>query len=309
MKFYFLVVSLFFCSAAYAENDKAFFWRVSSADVTPKAMSKVSEGATVYLMGSIHFADSSFYPLRPEIIAAYQQADTLVVEIDISKVNHQRYNKLLTQRGMFEDGTTIKDVISKETWLQLRQRLRYLNIDYQAVKHYKPGILVLTLSAIQVMQMGYDPELGIDAYFLSMATRQNLSVGERAKTIIELESLEQQLDLFLNIPNGDLLLKESLYSLDEAEILMAEIVDYWKTGNEVKLNNLLFEQALIKYPAFSAIYDRLFFDRNDNMSLQIEEMLKQPEGRYFVVVGTGHLIGDKGIVNSLRKKGYRVERR
>jgi len=43
------------------------------------------------------------------------------------------------------------------------------------------------------------------------------------------------------------------------------------------------------------------------MTRKIEAMLKQP-GNYFVVVGSGHLIGDRGIVNALREKGYGVER-
>lgn len=300
MKFYFIIACLFVFSAAQAANDKAFFWKISSTENASTAV--------VYLVGSIHFADNSFYPLRQKIIDAYQQADALVVELDISKTDHQVYNKLLTQRGIYKDGRTIKDVIAKETWLQLRQRLQYLNIDYDTVKKYKPGVLVLTLSAVQVMRLGYDPELGIDAYFLSKAMQQNLSAYGLPKEIIELETLEQQLNLFLNIPNGDLLLKESLYSLDEAEALMTEMVRYWKAGDEKKLSYLLFEQALIEYPAFSAIYDSLFYDRNENMMRQIEEMLKQPEGSHFVVVGSGHLIGDKGIVQMLRDKGYVMQR-
>jgi len=104
------------------------------------------------------------------------------------------------------------------------------------------------------------------------------------------------------------LLKESLYSLDEAELLMAEMVRYWKSGDENKMNKLLFEDALNDYPAFSEIYDKLFYNRNASMTRKIEAMLNQP-GNYFVVVGSGHLIGEKGIVNTLRKNGYDVERR
>jgi len=36
-------------------------------------------------MGSIHFADKSFYPLRPVIEKAFQHSDALVVELDITK--------------------------------------------------------------------------------------------------------------------------------------------------------------------------------------------------------------------------------
>jgi hypothetical protein len=42
------------------------------------------------------------------------------------------------------------------------------------------------------------------------------------------------------------------------------------------------------------------------MVSKIEEYLKE-KGTYFVVVGAGHLVGEKGIIETLRKKGYQVE--
>lgn len=291
------------CNAAHAANDKAFLWAVTAGDEAETTAAAKPAKAVVYLMGSIHFADKSFYPLRPEIEDAYQRSQYLVVELDVNRTDHQAYTRLLSQKGVLEDGRTIEDVISDETWLQLRQRLRHLNIDYEQVKNYKPGILVLTLSAAQVMQMGFDPELGLDAYFLARASRP-----ESAKHIIELESLAQQFELFLQIPDGDLLLQESLYSLDEAELLMAEMVRYWKQGDEEQMSKLLFEDALEEYPAFSSIYDSLFYERNDDMTTQIEAILQQQTGHYFIVVGSGHLIGDRGIVEILRSRGYQVER-
>ena len=291
MKKYYLLFLFFVSATVYAENDKAFFWQVKS------------DRATVYLMGSIHFADKSFYPLRKEIEDVFKKSDVLVVELDINNIDHNAYNRLLVEKGIYKDGSTIKDVISEKTWLQLEQRLEQLNISYDDIKNYKPGILVLTLSAMQVMQMGFDPELGIDVYFLNKAVS-----GFSAKQIIELETLSQQVDLFLNIPNGDLLLKESLYSLDESELMMADMVRYWKAGDEKKMNKLLFEDALNKYPAFTKIYDSLIYQRNHQMVSKIDEMLKQ-QGSYFVVVGSGHVIGEKGIVNVLKEKGYEVERR
>ena len=286
-----IFLSFLVVANAYAENDKAFFWQVTSAR------------ASVYLMGSIHFADKSFYPLRQEIVDVFEKSDALVVELDINNIDHNAYHRLLLEKGMYKDGSTIKDVISEKTWLQLEQLLEKLHISYDDVKSYKPGILVLTLAAMQVMQMGFDPELGIDAYFLNKAVSD-----VSAKKIIELETLEQQVNLFLNIANGELLLKESLYSLDESESMMAEMVRYWKTGDKEKMNKLLFEDAVNEYPAFSAIYDSLIYQRNDQMVSKIDQMLKQ-QGSYFVVVGSGHLIGEKGIVNVLQEKGYDVKRR
>ncbi len=290
MKKYYLLL-LFITATASAENDRAFFWQVDAGE------------ATVYLMGSIHFANKSFYPLRKEIEDVFKKSDALVVELDIHNIDHNAYNQLLAEKGIYKDGSTIKDVISEKTWMQLEQRLKQLDISYDDIKSYKPGVLVLTLTAVQVMQMGFEPGLGIDAYFLNKASSDTYN-----KKIIELETLSQQINLFLDIPNGELLLKESLYSLDGSDAMMAEMVRYWKTGDVEKMNKLLFEETLTEYPAFAAIYDSLFYKRNQQMLSKIDGMLKQ-QGSYFVVVGSGHLIGDKGIVEQLRKKGYQVKRR
>ena len=110
MKKYVLIFLSFLVVAnACAEDDKAFFWQVNSAR------------ASVYLMGSIHFADKSFYPLRKEIVDVYDKSDALVVELDINNIDHNAYNRLLLEKGMYKDGATIKDVISEKTWLQLEQ--------------------------------------------------------------------------------------------------------------------------------------------------------------------------------------------
>ena len=300
MKKCFFVIGFFIISSVQAQNDKAFLWQVTTEKGLPEA-------STVYLFGSIHFANKSFYPLRDEVVEAFRQADTLVVEVDISKVDHQAYNKRLFQQGVYKDGTTIKDNISNATWLQLRKRLHYLNVSYDSIKNYKPGVLVLTLSAMQAIKMGFNPALGIDAYFLAKVVGQKSTDDGKYKEIIELESLEQQLQLFLNIPNAEPLLKESLRSLEETEQLMADMVRFWKSGDEPQMNKLLFDDALREYPAFSAIYDVLFYERNRQMTVKIESML-QAKGLYFVVVGAGHLIGERGIVHALREKGYQIKR-
>lgn len=287
-----LVVGFIVYSQSYAENDKAFVWEVTS------------DQATVYLMGSMHYADKSFYPLRPEIEEAFNRSEYLVVELDITNIDNASYIQLLFQDGVYKNGLTIKEAVSEETWLQLRQHLQRLNIDYEAIKQYKPGILVLTLTTAQIAQMGFDAKLGIDAYFLNRAAEK-----DRPKKIIELETIEQQLKLFLEIPDGDLLLKESLHSLDEAEPAMLDMVDLWKRGDVKRMNQLLFEDALNEYPAFGEVYDSLFYGRNKKMVSKLEVMLKNKSKiNYFVVVGSGHLVGDKGIVNSLKEKGYKVKR-
>mgnify|MGYP002713214354 CR=1 FL=1 len=298
MRKWLLILYFFFCSDAVAENDRAFFWQVTSG-------AAASERAVVYLMGSIHFADQSFYPLRAEIEQAFEHSDYLAVELDVNALDTGEYKRIISRKGVYPEGKSIKDAVSDDTWKQLRARLKQLNVPYEAVQQYRPGVLVLTMTAVQVMQMGFDPQLGIDVHFLNKAALSP------AKQVIELESLQQQLDLFIDIPDGELLLKESLYSMNEAESMMGDMVTFWKQGDVAAMNKLLFEEALDDYPSFASIYDDLFYGRNRKMAANIETMLKQGQttgASYFVVVGTGHLVGDEGIVKLLKDKGYTVKR-
>lgn len=290
MKHLLFIVSLLLATLAsvQASNDKALFWRVQS------------EKATVYLLGSIHFADESFYPLRRDIERAFHASDHLVVEINIDEEKAKRYRELIQQKGSYKGDVSIRDNISQETFRQLQLRLQHLGIPLDMVHKQKPGILVLTLTAVQVMQLGFLPEMGTDAYFLHKASRMG-------KQIIELETVDEQIDIFLNITDGDLLLREALFSLQEAELQMMDMVFCWKRGDEACIESILFEDALTSYPSFVSIYDILFFRRNEDMANDINTFL-QSEGTYFAVIGAGHLVGEKGIPNLLKKAGYEVNR-
>jgi uncharacterized protein YbaP (TraB family) len=279
---------ILFMASARAVNDRALFWQVQS------------DTAKVYLLGSIHYADESFYPLRREIEQAFYSSGHLVVEINIDADKAQRYRELMQQKGSYQGEATIRDHISEETYRQLQHRLRRLGMPLDMVHKQKPGMLVLTLTAVQVMKMGFMPELGIDAYFLKRAV-------DSKKHIIELETVEQQMDIFLNVSDGDLILRETLHSLDEADMLMMDMTRCWKRGDEVCLEQILFEDAMTRYPSLIRIYDDLFFRRNENMANDIKGFL-EGEGTYFAVIGAGHLVGDKGIPVLLRNAGFDVGR-
>jgi uncharacterized protein YbaP (TraB family) len=290
MKNTLLAIALLVLSIAPARafNDNALFWQLQS------------DSAKVYLLGSIHYADESFYPLRREIQQAFNSADHLVVEINIDDEKAQRYRELVRLKGSYQGEATVRDEISEETYRQLQNRLRRLGIPLDMVQKQKPGMLVLTLTAAQVMKMGFLPEMGIDAYFLKRAAESN-------KNIIELETVDDQMGIFLNITDGDLLLRETLHSMDEAEMQMMDMSYCWKEGDEACLEKILFEDAIARYPSFASIYDSLFFSRNENMANVIEGFLKG-KGTYFVVIGAGHLVGDKGIPQLLRNAGFDVGR-
>ncbi|MCK5001529.1 MAG: TraB/GumN family protein [Gammaproteobacteria bacterium] len=271
-----------------ASEDRAFFWRVDS------------KLATVYLLGSIHFADESFYPLREEIERAFDASENLVVEIDSNeKGAMERFQNLMQSEGSYSGDETLKNNLSEKTYQQLQLYLKELAIPPALVERQKPGIVVLTLAAIQAQQTGLKPEQGIDSHFLNKIKKD--------KKIIALETMDEQLRIFLDIEDPDLLLQDSFHSLEMVGEEMDALVNSWKQGDEKAMYHLLFEDIENENAAIISLYERLYFQRNIKMAASIKNYLKQ-KGQYFVVVGTGHLIGEKGIVHLLQNAGYQITR-
>lgn len=282
------VLFLSFSFQLHASEDRAMLWRVDSGE------------ATVYLFGSIHFADESFYPLRKEIVQAFDGSDYLVVEIDINAEGEmQRFQKLMQSEGYYSDDDSLKNNLSEKTYQQLQLYLKELGVPLSLIEKQKPGIVVLTLAAVEAQQSGLEPELGIDSHFLDKAASH--------KKILALETMQEQLKVFLDIEDADSLLQDTFDSLEMIEGEMQALVTAWKQGDEKEMYRLLFEDLDKENAAMIALYDRLFFKRNAKMAKVIKGYLKQ-KGQYFVVVGAGHLIGDKGIVNLLQNADYQLKR-
>lgn len=270
-----------------ASEDRAMFWRVDSAQ------------ATVYLLGSIHFADSSFYPLRAEIEQAFAAAQTLVVEVDMdSPESSARLQHFMQKEALYTGEETLRDNLSEATYNELQAYLKTLGIPLALVEKQKPGVVVLTLAAIQAEQAGLKSELGIDQHFLNKVEDKNL---------LAMETMDEQLTLFLNIENTDLLFQDLFYSQEILESEMNNLISAWKQGDEDRMHKLLFEDVLNENAAINALYEQLYFQRNIKMAASIEDYLSR-KGGYFVVVGAGHLLGDRGIVQLLIDAGYRVTR-
>lgn len=269
-----LVILLAIAGVAQAAQDRALFWKVQGPQ------------AVVYLLGSIHAADASFYPLRDEIESAFESADHLVVEINMNAASIDEYRRLTRLKGLYSGSATIRDALSPATYQALVEHLDTLGIPVSSIEKQKPGLLAMTLSSLQFERLGYSPSLGIDLYFLDRA--------RGIKSILELESVNEQLDIFLGFDHGELLLEETLDTLKASGQRMRDLVRSWKQGDASRLQSLLLEASVERKPEFEAVYDRLITERNVRMVEKIETYLRTREV-YFVVVGAGHLVGDSGL--------------
>lgn len=275
-------------SKTTGEAARGFMWEVKN------------NGNTVYLVGSMHIADDSFYPLRSEFEEAFAEADYLGVEVDVSKAADEEQQKMIMDIGIYQDGTTLKDHVSKETYAKLGEILKQNGMEKNVLDAYKPWVVESTISTLKAMTAGYEADAGIDLYFVQKAI-------ERKIPVLELESYESQLSMFDSFSKElqEKNLKNVLDNFDMLDDSVDQLADVWKSGNDEML--LEFTNSMAADPEYNKA---MLIDRNIGMADKIEGYLKSDKKEeYFIVVGAAHYLGEHGIIKLLQDKGYTVVRK
>ena len=271
---------------AYGYGQKSFLWKVQSSR------------STVYLLGSIHFLKEDVYPLNQTIESAYESSDKLVVEANINEIGNLDL-KTLSERAFYKNDDHVEKHVSPETYRLIKKESKTLGMPVELLRTQKPWFLALSFQAMELVRLGYSPEHGVDYHFLTRA--------QGKKRILELESLEEQLRLLSGFSDREQeqFLIYTLETLSSMDRQVGDMVRAWTSGDTQAMESIL-EDAVKPDPSLAPILQKLFDERNVKMISKIDGYLNSG-GSYFVIVGAGHLVGKKGIVELLRSKGYVVE--
>jgi uncharacterized protein len=283
---FFIFVFSVHAPSVFSGDSKSFLWKIQS------------KTNTVFLLGSIHLFKKEFYPLNKNIEDAFDQSAIVVVEANVSS-GRQIDLQQLVGKAIYADDDTLEKHVSRETFELIRRRTEGLGVPFELINKQKPWFLGLMFSSVEFLKLGFDPNYGIDKHFLSKA------VGK--KQIVELESLDYQINLLsdLSDQNQELFLVLSFKDLDTLGRDVDKFLQAWASGDTKEIERIM-TQSVAEDSRLSPIYQKIIDDRNKNMASKIEDFLKTKE-TYFVIIGAGHLVGEKGIVEILNKKGYQVD--
>lgn len=283
-----ILLPILVLAAASAAAGPLFMWEVRA------------ENATVTLVGSIHVGKPDFFPLDAPFENAFGEAGALAVEVDMTDpATVQKVAMLMTTKGLLPGETTLKDRLSPELMARLQAFADERDVPLAMYQKFKPGIVAMALVMQEYQRQGFDPELGIDKHFLDQAR-----AGQ--KPIRELETIEAQMDLFLEIDDqlDDIMLDEFLDQMTDLAAEAAKMVAFWKAGDADGLDEYLVEQ-MGDDPDMTEFYRKLLDDRNVKMAEKIDAWLHEDQD-VFVVVGAGHFAGEMGILKLLTDKGWTV---
>ena len=269
---------------------KHFLWKATGGN------------GVVFLLGTMHLGNKDLYPLASVIEDSFKQSDILIEEVDpANSLESLRLAQNIIKGGMYPAGDSVAKHLSEATRTRLTKYAEagVLGADYTRAK---PWLLSLMIVQRQLKEMGFDQSKGLDQHFMQEARDTHKAIGA-------LETADSQLRMFSSFSDDlqDQLLLTTLLDASEATEILNRTLAAWTSGSTEAMDDLI-NRDVRDHPVLQPLMETMFYERNNAMTQKIEKFLETGK-TYFVAVGAGHLVGERGIVNELGRKNYTVEQR
>ena len=251
----------------------------------------------VYLLGSVHMLRESDHPLPQAIYDAYEDAEALIMEMDITAIDPVATQAMINELGMIGDGRNLGDWLGPEDFAEAQRLAERADIPLSMLARAEPWFAAITIDSLMLMRLGFNPADGVEMRFADSAAKDG-------KPIAGLETERQQLEMLdgLSVRAQRDLLMQTLVESEDAAQSMNSLVSAWRIGDTAFLEGTLLEEVR-SYPE---IYQTIVVQRNENWLNTIVGLLDESDD-YLVIVGAMHMIGESGVPELLRAKGYVVE--
>jgi uncharacterized protein len=261
-------------------NDNTLLWEISGKKLA----------APSYLFGTFHLICKDDIPFGGQLKTAVQSVKEIYMELDMD-------DPAAMMGGLFlmnmKNDTTLKKL--------------YTEAEYKKVDGFFKDSLHTPLTMFQkmkpffLMAMLYPKMLpcktmsGVEQELMKLAK-------ENKKEIKGLETMAFQAAVFDSIPYQKQA-KELLKAIDSLQAYKKyfdTMVQVYKKQGLKEIQNLFTQSEF----GMAENQDILLDKRNKNWVKQLKEIMKKEN--IFIAVGAGHLVGQMGLIELLRKEGYTV---
>jgi uncharacterized protein YbaP (TraB family) len=254
---------------------------------------------TVYLMGSIHVLRPSDYPLAPAMLEAYGNSKAVIMEVNLQEISSAQVQTEMLASAMLPENKTLPDILGKPRYGRADALAHEAGVDLSMFDQFAPWFVAEAISQLQLSQLGFQPEAGVEMYFIERARNDG-------KSVAGLETVHDQIALFESMSmetQADYLLS----SLEQAHELPTEVdsmVRAWRSGDTKWFD----KQMKSELGSDPRLYQAVLGSRNRKWLPKIEALLNEDQN-YLVIVGTGHLVGQGSVIELLAKDGIAATQR
>lgn len=252
---------------------------------------------SVYLLGSIHMLREQDHPLPGVIDSAYDDAEIIVMELDMDDLDPAYTQMAFNRAGVRTDGTSLRDLMGDDAYAQAAEAAAALDIPLDMLAQSEPWLAAMTVEIMLLYRIGFNPMLGVE---MVMTTR----AVDDGKPIEGLETIDEQLALLDGLPldvQSEMLIQTLAEGAAMGESIDA-LIDAWYHGDVAALETGLLDS----FAGHSELSEVLITSRNHRWAETIAGWLGDDED-YLVIVGAMHLVGDEGVPALLAKRGLGIQ--
>ena len=269
---------------------------------------------TSYMIGTIHVIKGSFLDTIPGANRVIDEVEQVCGELDTRYINNQDTALAIAQMMMLPPDSVATKILTEQEFDALcRVVNENYNIDlkqpqYASLLQFYPLMMMVTIPQLsemmklqKAMAEGTATETPVpimDIFIQQKAQGQN-------KPVIGLETYTFQVKLLttlLDMPLHEQYIKmiESFENKEEGEKIVKNLIDAYKSFNLASLG-----EAMKASDGFENMANRVLDSRNENWAQKMPSIMSEKSTLF--AVGVGHLIGDKGLIQLLKKQGYKVK--
>ncbi|MBE6901089.1 MAG: TraB/GumN family protein [Ruminococcaceae bacterium] len=259
-------------------------------------------GGTLYLLGSMHVGKKdTYYP--DYVLDAYESSTVIAAEVDTEAEQSVILEGM--QHLMCPVGTDAKAFFG-EDYTRVTDFMKSKGLYTPALDGYIPYFWSSYLSTAVAEECRLYSNYGSETFFLE-------SAHEDEKTIVEIESFDEQYLMMSEIPMSiqllsiDLAIGEEHYA--EQQESTKALYEAWSTFDEKALETLntsLYDGVPPELNEdYAAFVDMMYIDRQQKMADAAVELLKSGDTS-FMLVGAAHFYVEEDILTLLEAEGYTI---
>lgn len=267
--------------AGYNRLENTLLWKISGNGLTGPS----------YLFGTMHVLCAEDATLSDTLKQAIKNCDRIYFELDMDNmmemVGAMKYLRM-------NDGKKLSELLTKEEYQKVENyfKTNSVPLPLSMMNRFKPYFIS---SLIGEQMMNCSQKNGMEELIMRESKQYH-------KEIRGLETTEFQASIFDSIPYEKQAkdLVNYIDSIDSYKQVTLEMVDVYRQQNLDRMDTLMHKSD----PGMDEYMDLLLYGRNRRWVEQMPDIMKQRCTLF--AVGAGHLPGEQGVINLLRKKGYRV---
>ena len=267
-----------------SKEANTLLWKITGKDLKQPS----------YLFGTIHMFCSDDEVLSDSLKYVISKCDEVYLEVDISDIF-----EMIGAIGQMKmrDDTTLSDLLTKKDYEKVKNYFEKNSsmMPFSMLETFKP---ILAASTIAESALTCESVVFMEQLIADEAKKSD-------KKLKGLETMSYQAGILDNIPYKQQAMElvkyiDNLNDDKGADKEMEEMVSAYKNQDLKKMEELMMKSDI----GVNNYTDILLYNRNRNWVAKLKTLL--PSKALVIAVGAGHLPGEQGLINLLRKEGYTV---